>query len=195
MLSFYLRNSRNETLKEQVELETDEYKTRILKQLQADFQTLSTISAFITSSSASDRESLAEQLNQAQENNDFVTIAYYDQNGSGIMSNHGQDQAITHANLSMLSPEGREGVQKALEGEPSVSRLFESTISGRRVFVYSIPVYQDNEVIGALSASDQIDIFSDILMNINLSSASFLLHFYTIFHFLSIFLINVTKMT
>lgn len=163
VLSFYLRDSRNETLKEQVELETDEYKTRILKQLQSDFQTLSTISAFITSSSASDRESLAEQLNQAQENNDFVTIAYYDQNGSGIMSNHGQDQAITHANLSMLSPEGREGVQKALEGEPSVSRLFESTISGRRVFVYSIPVYQDNEVIGALSASDQIDIFSDIL--------------------------------
>ena len=67
------------------------------------------------------------------------------------------------ADLSLLSEEGRNGIRKALKGESSVSRLFESQISDGRVFAYSVPVYDGEEIIGALSASDHIEIFSDIL--------------------------------
>ena len=45
IFSAYLRTARNQTMKEQVIAEAEEYKSRIMKQLRADFQTLSTMRA------------------------------------------------------------------------------------------------------------------------------------------------------
>src|SRR5699024_7961321 len=116
----------------------------------------------ISRSSSSDRELLAERLRQTQEYNDYVTITYFDQELNGIVSSRNQNIMLS-ADLSLLSEEGRNGIRKALKGESSVSRLFESQISDGRVFAYSVPVYDGEEIIGALSASDHIEIFSDIL--------------------------------
>ncbi len=159
LFAAYLHNSHSQLLEDQVILETEEYKTRILKQLQADFQTLATLSVFIQRDT--DWELLAERLNRTQEYNSFVNIVYYNQDGQGIIS--GQDgNVVIGAGLAELSEDGKQSIEKALAGEPSVSRLFESVISNRRIFVYSVPVYDGDEVIGALSASDHIEIFSDI---------------------------------
>lgn len=89
-------------------------------------------------------------------------MAYFDLDGNGVLVTVGQE-AETEAKLSDLSPEGRGAVEVAMQGEAAVSKMFESEISGSRVFVYSVPVYADGEVIGALAASDHIEIFSDIL--------------------------------
>ena len=162
LFSSYLSRTTDRILRKQVIAEAEEYKSRILKQLQADFQTLSSLSVFITRSSSSDRELLAERLRQTQKYNDYVTITYFDQELNGIVSSRNQN-IMLDADLSLLSEEGQNGIRKALKGESSVSRLFESQISDGRVFAYSVPVYDGEEIIGALSASDHIEIFSDIL--------------------------------
>ena len=51
----------------------------------------------------------------------------------------------------------------AWEGTAAMAKLFESEFSDKRVFVYSVPVYDGDTVIGALAASDHIEIFTDIL--------------------------------
>lgn len=162
LFSSYLARTREEFLREQVIAETEEYKNRILKQLEADFQTLSTLSVFLNSEYISDAELLAGHLRQTQEYNEYITIAYYNTDGKGVIASRGRD-ILTGAGLSDLSPEGADSIEKALNGESCVSRLFESQISGNRVFVYSVPVYENGKIIGALAASDHIEIFSDIL--------------------------------
>jgi hypothetical protein len=162
LFSAYLHRTRNEAIRKQVIAEAEEYKKRILKQLKSDFQILSMLSVFIEEDYDEDKEFLAQQLDKVNQNNEFLTIVYYDKNGEGIISNLGEEP-IVGASLSELSPEGRKGVELALEGSASVSRLFESEISENRVFSYSVPVYRKGEIVGALSASDQIEIFSEIL--------------------------------
>ena len=162
LLSAYLYKSRKDALRSQVIAEAEEYRSRIRKQLETDFQTLSTLSSFLDGDSTSDKTFLAKRLNNSLQSNSFLTMAYFDLDGNGVLVTVGQE-AETEAKLSDLSPEGRGAVEIAMQGEAAVSKMFESEISGSRVFVYSVPVYEDGEVIGALAASDHIEIFSDIL--------------------------------
>ncbi|MGI6007897.1 MAG: EAL domain-containing protein [Ruminococcus sp.] len=162
LFSIYLRNTKNEAMEAQIIAEAEEYKTRILKQLDADFQTLITLSVFLKEDYTADRERLARYLDEANKENTFLTMAYFDQNGKGVISTIGQEPQVD-ADVSEISEEGQRGVEMAWEGEISVSRLFESEISNRRVFAYTVPVYDAGEVTGVLTASDHIEIFSDIL--------------------------------
>ena len=143
----FLRQAETEAVREQIIAEAEEYKSRILKQIDADFQTLATLAAFIERDSVSDRELLARRLKKANENNTFLTMTYYDTAGEGILTASGKE-TVTDASLSDLSPDGRKAVQEALSGNRSVSRLFQSDISDERVFVYSVPVY-DGEISSA----------------------------------------------
>lgn len=158
----YLHNTNNKNIKEQVIVEAGEYKTRILKQFEKDFQTLSTLSAFIDPHYISDEALLAERLEQANRDNNFLTMVYFGQDGRGVISTTG-NETVTGAGFSELSQEGMKVVKKALAGTASVSRLFESEFSGQRVFAYAVPVYDGDEIVGALAASDHIAIFSDIV--------------------------------
>ncbi len=162
LLSVYLQKAKNDAVKNQIVAEAEEYKSRVKKQLEADFQILSTLSVFITENNTADRESLARALKEANQNNHFVTLVFYDRSGMGVIASADQEPRADAA-LSELSPEGRRVVEEALKGNISVSQLFESDISDTQVFVYSVPVYDGDELIGALAASDNIEIFSDIL--------------------------------
>lgn len=162
LLSVYLHNTKEETIRAQVIAEAEEYKARIQKQLEADFQTLSTLAAFLDGGNTADKNLLAERLDKAHRNNSFLSIAYYDLNGDGIISTMGKELTVG-AKLSELSPEGQRAIELAWEGTVAVSKLFESEFSDKRIFVYSVPVYDGDTVIGALAASEHIKIFADIL--------------------------------
>ena len=128
IFSAYLQQAKDKAERAQVIAEAEEYKSRILKQLEADFQTLYTLSVFLDESYTADRELLAERLDEAKDNNAFLTMVYYDKNGEGVISTIGEEP-ILDAELSQLSSEGQTVIERALSGESSVSRLFESTIS------------------------------------------------------------------
>ncbi len=162
LFSAFLSSSRHEAARGQISAEAEEYRSRIIKQLKADFQTLSTLAVFLGSEDTGEKQQLAEKMEEANEQNDFLTIAYYDTDGNGVLATQGMEPAVG-ARLSDLAPEGRSVVKAALEGRRSVSRLFQSEASDQRVFVYGVPVYDGENVIGALVASDHIEIFSDIL--------------------------------
>ncbi len=95
----FLRQAETEAVREQIIAEAEEYKSRILKQIDADFQTLATLAAFIERDSVSDRELLARRLKKANENNTFLTMTYYDTAGEGILTASGKE-TVTDASLS-----------------------------------------------------------------------------------------------
>ncbi len=173
--SAFLKYAEKEAISRQIIAEAEEYKSRILKQIDADFQVLSTLAAFLESNDISDRERLAERMEKANKNNNFLTMSFYDAEGQGILSTWGKE-TVTGVTLSDLSFEGKTAVQEALSGDRSVSRLFQSEISDERVFVYSVPVYDGENIIGALAASDHIEIFADILSGSTVLGGSGYIH-------------------
>ena len=163
MLFFHLRDIQNTAVRDQLLAEAEEYKSRIYKQFESDFQVLYTLSAFIEEPrETEDWVQITQDLNAAIEGNNFLSMAFYDRDMRGVICMLGEEP-LTNAALSDLNPEAQKAVALALEGTPCVSRLFESTISQQRVCAYSIPVFAGDEIIGVLVATDHIDIFSDII--------------------------------
>lgn len=158
----YLQSSRNEMLRSQVAAETDEYKTRILKQLKGNFQMLSSLSELMKDGDTFSDAEIAKRLSAIQSHTNYVNLVYYRQDFSGVISSL-DGNTVTDAHISELSYDGQQSVKEALSGQPHISRLFDSVVSNSRVFVLSVPVYNGNRVIGALSASSHIDVFSDII--------------------------------
>ena len=163
MLFFHLRDIQNTAVRDQLLAEAEEYKSRIYKQFESDFQVLYTLSAFIEEPrETEDWGQITQDLNAANEDNNFLSMAFYDRDMRGVICMLGEEP-LTNAALSDLNPEAQKAVALALEGTPCVSRLFESTISQQRVCAYSIPVYAGDEIIGVLAAIDHIAIFRDII--------------------------------
>ena len=90
VISNFLQNSLRTVSQEQMKAEADEYKNRILKQIDADFQSVNTLSSFIEYSYTVDLEHFAERLDEANRNNDFLTMAYFPKDGNGVIATLGQ---------------------------------------------------------------------------------------------------------
>ena len=163
LLLSHLRDLQDAAVRNQVVAEAEEYKSRILKQLQSDYQALTTLAAFLEEPAGDeDWARMAQQLQEANEGNDFLSMAFYSRESRGVICTTGREPLVD-ATLAELDPEAQQALTLALGGSPSLSRLFQSTISHQPVFAYSVPIYEGDAVIGALSATDHIDIFSDIL--------------------------------
>ena len=163
VISGFLTSSLNEVTETQMRREAEEYKNRILQQIEADFQVLNSLADFVKYEDTANRQRFAQQLESSNQNNDFLTMAYFPIDDDGMISTLGKELEI-QVPLTSVSTEVQSVIQKAWEGESSISRLFESDMYHGRVFVYGVPVYDGDNRIGALVASDQIEIFSDILI-------------------------------
>lgn len=161
-LMYSLSQTMNASARKQMTVETEEYKNRINKQIEADFQSLDTLASFFTSEIIEDRDFFSQRLDTSNKQNYFRTMAFFYKNGSGIVSTLGLG---VRKNMSYkdLNEAVHPVIEKAFEGEKSVSRLFESDAVDGRVFAYAIPVYIDGELKGVLMATDEIEIFSDII--------------------------------
>lgn len=162
VLLYFLLQAMNASARQQMTFETEEYKNRLFKQIEADFQNLETLSGFISEEMLKDEDEFAKRLEYSNEQNNFLTMAFFYPDGKGTISTRGLGTRMD-VSYKNLNEAVHPVVEKAYEGEKSVSRLFYSETVNRRVFVYGVPVYTGEELAGVLTASDQIDIFTDIL--------------------------------
>lgn len=162
VLLYFLLQAMNASARQQMTFETEEYKNRLFKQIEADFQNLETLSGFISEEMLEDEEEFAKRLEYSNEQNNFLTMAFFYPDGKGTISTRGLGTRMD-VSYKNLNEAAHPVVEKAYEGEKSVSRLFYSETVNRRVFMYGVPVYTKEELAGVLTASDQIDIFTDIL--------------------------------
>ena len=158
----FLARSVVEVTNEQMRAETDEYKNRLEKQMSSDYQILTTMSSFLEFSNVDEAENFDEILNEANLRNDFVSMAYFPLNGPGVLAVLGQP-VRGGVELAELQPEVQEVVAQAWQGEMALSDLVQSELTQEKVFIYAIPVSRNGVTMGALIASDQVEIFSDIL--------------------------------
>lgn len=159
----YIMETAREADYAQMQTETQEYKSRIFKQMDKNLQILTTLSkAYEASRVTESMEELEQSVAETSEASSFVSLAYIPSQGEGVLNTPGHGTRH-HFSLDDCSDYARQAVERALQGENAVSKLFDSEASGAKVFVYSVPVYAENEIIGALAASDTLEIFRDIV--------------------------------
>lgn len=162
VVAMFLVNTMNDATIDQIQSETDEYRTRLLSQVDTDYQILNTFSSIIGNSNIVEDEKFPAMLEEANEQNDFLTMIYMAAGGYGVAATLGKGYN-DDIRLEDLQDEVRPVIDDALEGRSTVSRLFVGEISEERIFAYGVPVYRKGRVIGALVASDRVEIFNEIL--------------------------------
>lgn len=158
----YVKNTAHKANQEQMVKEVKEYKSRINKQIDKNFETLMTVSKFYENCDVMDNEQIMEICNEDVNSvSAFISLGYFSADGSGIVSTKGQETIET--SIDDCKPEVQTAINKSLQGENAVSKMFDSEVYDGKLFVYSVPVYKDGEIVGVISASDTLDIFEDIV--------------------------------
>lgn len=145
----------------QLQEETEGYCKRLYDQIHSDFQVIDTVASVIGSSGLAERTDFPELLDLANYKNDFLTMIYMDD--SGTLAAAVLDQGVTEKDISGVSEEAQKVLLEAMEGNQSISRIIQGALSKEEVIIYGTPVYDGNEIVGALAASSRIDIFREIL--------------------------------
>ncbi len=158
----YIYRSAHETEHIQMQTEVMEYKNRILKQMNKNSHILETFANVCKTSGILDsKEKLGNSIVEANKVNKFVSFAYLSADGRGIINTPDYDTWYDFS-IDEISNEAGEAIKKAFQGENTISKLFDSKIYPEKLFLYAVPVYDGEKILGVVAASDTIEIFRDI---------------------------------
>ena len=130
----FLVNSMIQVTNSQMRAETDEYKNRLTKQISSDFQILTTMSSFLEFTEVEQADNFAQILDQSNLRSDFVTMAYFPTDGTGVVAI--PDEPVrTDVRLEDMQPEVQNVVSRTRNGEAALSKLFESELTREKIFV------------------------------------------------------------
>lgn len=164
LASYYLRNILGQALTEQMKSDADQYKTNILRRLDADFQTLNSLAAFQQYSDM-DAESFIRGFAEIKEYNNYDRVGLFGSPGAdpetGVMIRSGIVEDIAPASLDRNM---KKVIEQAWKGKSGVSRIYQEA-SGETMFACAVPVRSGEAVTGALAATVSTDVFLDILQD------------------------------
>ena len=121
----------------QIRMAASEYRGNILRLVKSDLQILQTLASFLEEDVVSDKEELARKLYEANLENDFSGMAYFDADAGILVTPDGIEVGREYETL----PEPmREALGRAGEGEPAVSDIYDSESMGADIFVVCVPV-------------------------------------------------------
>lgn len=155
----------SDTMETQMTSEAEEYKTNVLRKIDADIQTLQTLARFFQFSntiSAIDAEAFAKGLYESNNHNSFIQMGYFTKAGDGIRVTINQD-IEKNVRVEALNEPLQNIIQDAEAGKSGVTRIYYDDSLGKNVFAYAIPVYENDEITGVLTANDEISTFEEIL--------------------------------
>ena len=162
-----LQKNLNETIKQRITGEAEEYQGMIMDQIYANLQLLNTLASFIRRGDLDDQEYFARRIDEANKSNDFISMMFIGCDGLNILSTLGQPIQVGF-NRDKVGEEVSQLIDRNMNGEMGVSQMYPSKVVDATVFVYGVPVYdEDGNMLGSLLASDNIDVFFDMLNGSN----------------------------
>ena len=174
MISF--QKNLNETIKQRITGEAEEYQGMIMDQIYANLQSLNTLASFIRRGDLDDQEYFARRIDEANKSNDFISMMFIGCDGLNILSTLGQPIQVGF-NRDKVGEEVSQLIDRNMNGEMGVSQMYPSKVVDATVFVYGVPVYdEDGNMLGSLLASDNIDVFFDMLNGSNVLNGAGVLH-------------------
>ena len=170
-------NSLRDIVHEQMKSETKDYQQRITRQIDRDYEALQSLAVFMDGYSTSDIEAFANRFYDAKATNSFVSMAYFNTDGKGVLVNSNEGIDID-ADYHDFSKSVQIAIESSYKGNAEISSLFDSKLTDHQVFAYSVPVYSDDksEVIGVLAATNHVEIFDELLESDKILSGNDAVH-------------------
>lgn len=137
------------TMEERMHEEANNYKEQIERQVDRNFQMLNTMASMISTYGLEQKEDFHQALVRADMENEFQTFGFYGIDGEGVLTKPCYGNGL------------QEIAQEVLRGKKIVSNVISEENTEKKVFVFGVPVYRGEQVVGALMASDVVDAFSE----------------------------------
>ena len=137
------------TMEERMHEEANNYKEQIERQVDRNFQMLNTMASMISIYGLEQKEDFHQALVRADMENEFQTFGFYGIDGEGVLTKPCYGNGL------------QEIAQEVLRGKKIVSNVISEENTEKKVFVFGVPVYRGEQVVGALMASDVVDAFSE----------------------------------
>ena len=137
------------TMEERMHEEANTYKEQIERQVDRNFQMLNTMASMISTYGLEQKEDFHQALVRADMENEFQTFGFYGIDGEGVLTKPCYGNGL------------QEIAQEVLRGKKIVSNVISEENTEKKVFVFGVPVYRGEQVVGALMASDVVDAFSE----------------------------------
>lgn len=159
-LRIHLNNIVEDNKVHQIEDEIDKDMSILQQQIDNDFQILDSFASVLEMENIVDNPQFPQVLSDANEQNDFTTMMYFDESKEGVIANS-DNEVKEHQSLSMIQQEIQEIVADGFVGKRTISDIFKSRISQKHVYAYGIPIYQKGHVVGVLLATKNVEIWMD----------------------------------
>ncbi len=126
----------------------------IKAKMDGNMQTLSATGALLTLYSSTDSLKIINALTVENSKNEFTNMLYITPEGFAEGTNtDGTDMS------------DREHYIKAKNGEPSITFIEKSKLSGRPVILYTIPLYKDGKFFGAICGTQEKENYQKLISN------------------------------
>ena len=162
IVTLSLNRVQQEGIDSRIQGEVEAYKEDLEQKIQADFQTIYTLSAFLEFNQGLNKENFSRGLLESNNHNNFVRMGYFSKNGRGVRVTRGKDME-TDVTLEEISPCMQEIVRSAWEGAEAFSGISYDEKLEKDVIGYAVPVYRNGEIIGALVATEAADSLREML--------------------------------
>ena len=145
-----------------------EYQIKMERQITTNLEILSSVSPFFSSGDAYENPELLKQFCESNNNNIFVRMAYANKNGTVVRVYKGEeDYEITR--IGQVEPKVKAIINQAFLGKTSISDVFVERTTQEKSIAFAIPVYNDGDIVGVLSGSYPVDVFSELLYSSELA--------------------------
>lgn len=155
-----------QTMKDRMQDEVYRYENQISAQIDQDFQMMNTIAAFFGSAESIQNEQYFNILQRVDDENDFLTLGVFNLEGNGLISDR-EAKKVYDYKVSEMKDEARSVIEKALQGEESMSNEFIGALTEKDVVMFAVPIYSDGNIVGCTVASTEISVFSEAVENNN----------------------------
>ncbi len=160
--AFLFHRSMRVEIQSKIDMELREYYKDVLRKVQSDVQSLETLAGFLEFGGETDSQKFAQGLQASNDQTSFICMSYYNADGSGTHITI-DGSILSDISLSDSSPMVQQTVQTALQGSIGICDAHIDDGSGEMVLSYAVPVWDHNEVMGALMARQSLDTFSYIM--------------------------------
>ena len=148
----------------------NEYKINMERQFNSDFESLQLLLNFINNSRYVDYKNFMYGLEENKQWSQFLRIGFYDKEGYASRVSY-SNAVETEISYEELNEAIQAIIPEAMDGENVVSEVYMSEDFNKWVISYAIPILnkKEDEVIGALVATKDIEDFQEILKHATLS--------------------------
>lgn len=159
-LRIYLNHIVRNNMIDQVDNTVDKYIHIIQKQIDNDFQFLDSFASVLQMENITNNQEFPQVLEETNEQNDFITMMYFDLNERGVVANLNQE-VLVNKPLTDFQEEIQSVVYDTLANQRTVSDIFQSQLTHEMIYAYGIPVYQNKQIVGALIATQTVELLMD----------------------------------